>query len=177
MGALTEVVRRYVPASYKAMIGPSASTSFYSLSDLQTLVIYVQEKLFATHADVTAEASVWTPLQLEFIGKVATVKFIPAAIDYWMDQQEQVQTTGTNETESFPARLAHLREVQRELMEDVAAEAPWVLPSTEASTEPQVSYYDNGRGILDSPDPRAFPRQPGSRCDSSSWWAGWFTDW
>src|ERR1043166_9275502 len=107
MGALTEVVRRNVPASYRAMIGPSESSSYYSLADLQTLVEYVELRLFATKADVTAEESVWTPLQLDFIGKVATVKFIPAAIDYWMDQQEQVQATGTNETESFPSRLAH----------------------------------------------------------------------
>jgi hypothetical protein len=159
------------------MIGPSELTSYYSLDDLQALVEYVQIKLFATKADLTAEASVWTPLQLEFIGKVATVKWIPAAIDYWMDQQEQVTLTGTNENESFAARLAHLREVQRELAEDIAAEAPWVLPGTLASTEPAVSYYDNGRGILNTPDPRRFKRQPGDHrynASLASWvWLPW----
>lgn len=170
MGALTEAVRRNVPASYRAMIGPSEYTSYYSLADLQTLVEYVELRLFATKADLTAEASVWSPLQIDFIGKVATVKFIPAAIDYWMDQQETVQTTGTNETESFAARLAHLREVQRDLMEQIAADAPFVLPQTLNSTEPGVSYYDEGRGVLDSPNPRLMPHQPGWRCDVTGWW-------
>jgi len=158
MGALTEVVRRYVPASYRAMIGPSEASSYYSLSDLQAIVVYVQERLFATHADMTAEAAVWSPLQLEFIGKVATVKFIPAAIDYWMDQQEQVTTTGTNETETFANRLSHLREVQKELLEDIAQEAPYVLPQYLASTEVKVSYYDDDLQILITPDPQQFQR-------------------
>ena len=169
MGALTNVVRRYVPASYRAMIGPSEATAYYSLADLQALVEYVEERLFATHVDVAAEASLWTPMQIDFMGRVATVKFIPAAIDYWMDQQEQVTTTGTNETEMFAARLAHLREVQRELLESIAQDAPYVLPQTLKSTEPAVSYYDNDLGTLLTNDPQQWPRAYRHRSAHHPW--------
>lgn len=134
MGAITNIVKRYVPATYKAMIGPSDSTAYYTLDDLQDLADYVQFKLLATVAGSTLEATAYDRITLEFLGKVTTLKFLPAAIDYWMDKQEQVTLTGTNENISFASRLTHLREVAKQLSAEVQAEEPFVLPSDLASS-------------------------------------------
>jgi hypothetical protein len=157
MGAITEAVRRHIPATYRAMIGPSEQTDYYSLADLQALADYVQQRLFATVAGITNEATVFDIRHVEFLGKVTTLRFIPAAIDYWMDQSETVQTHGPEETINFPARIAHLREVFQRLSADVADEWNDVLGVAGAhNSVPDVSYGDNGRGVLITPDPAEF---------------------
>lgn len=157
MAAITESVRRHVPATYRAMIGPSEQTDYYSLTDLQALADYVIFRLFGTELDNPTEESNFNPSQIEFIGKVTTLKFIPAAIDYWMDQSETVQTHGPEESEDFPSRLAHLQELFKRLSAEVSDEIDEILPSTKPSWAPGVSYGDNGRGILITPDPAEFP--------------------
>lgn len=160
MGALTEAVRRHIPASYRAMIGPSEQTDYYSLSDLQSLADYVQEKLLATVVGATLEATSYSLLQIEFMGKVTTLKFIPAAIDYWLDQQETATLTGSNEQTSFPSRLAHLRDIYAKLAADVLEEFPQIAEEAGfiirglRGALPQVSYGDAGRGVLLTPDPQ-----------------------
>lgn len=172
MGDITNVVKRYVPSSYRAMITrATVNGSDYTIDDLQALAEYVQYKLLATIAGATEEASVYNPLVLEFLGKVTTVKFIPAAIDFWMDQQEQINVKGSDESESFPARITHLREVYEELTADIAQEASEVgiIDRKLAAALPLVSYGDGGRGILRTPDPDCEP-QPGDRF-GRSWWS------
>lgn len=167
MGDLTNVVKRYVPSSYRAMITRATeNSSDYTIDDLQAIANYVQFRFLATIAGSTSEAAVYDPRLLEWLGKVTTVKFIPAAIDYWMDQQETVQTTGSNETESFAARLGHLRELYAEMSADVAEEYLELIGiyplQGKKGHVPLVSYDDNGRGILRTPDPQCEP-QPGDR--------------
>lgn len=173
MGAITNVVKRYVPASYKAMVTrASQDDTGYTIEELQALADYVQFKFLATIAGSTSEASTYDPLILEWLGKVTTVKFLPAAIDYWMDQQEQIQTTGTNESESFAARLSHLRELYVELSRDVAEEYEDLIGlypfRGKRGHLPLVSYDDGGRGILRTPDPQCEP-QPGDRTLTWPW--------
>lgn len=170
MGALTESVRRLMPATYKAMIGPDGETDYYSLADLQALVDYVSFRLFATTAGVTEEETVFDPRQLGFIGKVATLKFIPAAIDFWMDQAETVNTHGPEENETFPSRLASLQALSKALAAEVAEEIDEIVGvAGKTSWAPAVSYGDGGRGILITPDPANTP--PLLRCQVSSAWA------
>lgn len=164
MGAITESVRRHVPATYRAMIGPSEVTDYYSLTDLQTIANYVVYRLFVTELSDPTEESNFNPRQIEFIGKVTTLKFIPAAIDYWMDQSETVNTHGPEESEDFPSRLAHLQELYKRLAAEVSDEWDEVIGITKPSWAPGVSYGDNGRGLLITPDPHDFPALiPGRR--------------
>lgn len=177
MGAITDVVKRTVPASYRAMVGPSdISSSYYSKAQLQSLVDYVQFKLLATVAGATLEATVYDLVLLEFLGKVTTIKFIPAAIDFWMDQYEQQTTTGTNEHVQFAARLAHLREIQQELSSTIDAEWGQLAPiygfviRGQRGMKPDVSYGDNGRGLLLTPDPQEWPAQDSTDSSTASPW-------
>lgn len=142
------------------MIGPSEHSDYYNLADLQSLADYVQFKLLATVAGATVEASVYSLLQLEFMGKVTTLKFIPAAIDYWLDQMESETLTGSNEQTQFPSRLAHLRDVYAKLAADVAEEFPMIAEDCGfiirglKGALPAVSYGDGGRGVLLTPEPQ-----------------------
>lgn len=165
MGAITEVVRRYVPASYRAMIEiTSSGPQYFTLPELQSLADYVQFKLLATIAGATNEASTYDPLLTEFLGKVTTLKFIPAAIDYWGDQHLQVTMTGTNETENFPDRRDGLWRIFAELDLDVKAEFFELAPVYGFRIRgvkqfiPAISYGDNGRGVLITTDPHRWPK-------------------
>ena len=104
------------------MIGPSLTTSYYSASDVQTLADYVKFRLFATVIDPYLEVTMYDPLLLGFMGKVTTLQFIPAAIDYWGDQLISESTTGTNETVTRADPRPQLLELQKRLDAEVKAE-------------------------------------------------------
>lgn len=176
MGALTDAVKRTVPASYRAMIGPSdVSSSYYSKAQLQQLADYVQFRLLATVAGATLEGTNYDLVLQDFMGRVTTLKFIPAAIDYWMDQYEQQTTTGTNEVVQFAARLAHLREVQEDLAASVADDWMMLAPVYGfviygmGGLTPGVSYGDNGRELLLTPDPQEWPAHDSTSETASPW--------
>lgn len=160
MGAITDVVKRYVPASYRAMVG--ISSSYYGATEIQGLADYVKYRLFATVVAASAEASVYDPLLLTFLGKLTTLQFIPAAVDYWGDQLLQESTTGTNETIMYPDRrqeLWKLFDVLRAEVKEDYSEMSEIYGFRIYGTRgllPQVTYGDNGRKILVTSDPQAF---------------------
>lgn len=173
MGAITDIVKRYVPASYRAMVEITIpEPRFYSQAQLQSLADYVQYRLIATVAGATLEATTYDPLLLEFMGKVTTLRFIPAAIDYWGDQELQSTRTGVSETTNFPDRRTGLWKVFEELQKEVAREFNelagtygFIIRGT-GGVVPQVSYGDNGRGVLLTPDPQDW--EPQGRSGSST---------
>lgn len=158
MGAVTDVVRRHVPASYRALI--SVTNSYYSATDLQLLAEFVQYRLFATVPGATQEAAVWTDRKkLELLGILTTLQFIPAAIDYWGDQIASQALTGTSESNAWFDRREELWNVYDKLVAEANALAGEVgVLSGLPSLMPKISYGDNGREILITPDPAAWPR-------------------
>lgn len=157
MGAITDIVRQNVPASYRALVG---NTNYdFALSDLQGIAERVTYRLYATVAGVTQESSVFTGNQLELLGVLTTMQFIPAAIDYWGDQLASQNTSGTNEDVAYFDRRPDLWKVWERLAAraaELADEEQINLVKLKAVV-PRVSYGDNGRGILVTPDPEIFP--------------------
>jgi len=157
MGAITDIVRQNVPASYRALVG---NTSYdFSSTDLQNIAEGVEFRLYATVAGVTQEDTVFTRNQIELLGVITTMQFIPAAIDYWGDQLASQNTSGTNEDVSYFDRRPDLWKVWERLAAraaDLAEEEQINLVKLKAVL-PRVSYGDNGRGILVTPDPELFP--------------------
>lgn len=154
MGAVTDVVKRHVPASYRAMI--DASNAYYGITQLQALADYVQFRLFATAPGASNEAAVWSDLtKREFIGKVTTLQFIPAAVDFWGDQLDSESVQGPSENVSYRDPRPDLWKLFEKLQAEVAELAPEVgiPPVGLRSPRPGVTYYDNGRGIFVTPDP------------------------
>lgn len=165
MGAVTEEVRKRVPGSYRAMLTASSDThpSYYTQSDVQSLADYVKFRLFGTVVQAAAEASLYDPLLLNFVGKLTTLQFIPAAVDYWGDQLIQESTTGTNENVTYPDRRPELWRVFDSLRAEVngefseMAEKYGFIIYGGAGNIPQVTYGDNGRGVLITEDPQNWP--------------------
>lgn len=156
MGAITDIVRQNVPASYRALVG---NTSYdFSLTDLQSIAEGVEFRLYATVAGVTQEDTVFTRNQIELLGVITTMQFIPAAIDYWGDQLASQNTSGTNEDVSYFDRRPDLWKVWERLAARAAelADEEQINLTKLKAILPRVSYGDNGRGILVTPDPELF---------------------
>jgi len=177
MGAVTDAVKRYVPASYNALVGATNSYN-YTLDDLQTLADYVQFRFYATVPGASSESGLWNPLQSEFLGVLTTLEFIPAAIDYWGDQIASESTSPTTESIAYFDRRADLWKIYDKLAK--RAEALGVdlgINTTKIrGSIPQVTYGDNGRGVLVTSDPQDFPRAyaPTNDPDYLSWESlGW----
>ena len=157
MGAITDIVKQNVPASYRALVGNTIYD--YELTTLQNIAEGTQFRLYATIAGVTQEESVFSRNQIELLGVLTTMQFIPAAIDYWGDQLQSQNTSGTNEDVSYFDRRPDLWKVWERLAAragELAEEEQISLVRLKAVL-PRVSYGDNGRGILVTPDPALFP--------------------
>jgi hypothetical protein len=157
MGAVLDSVKRHVPASYRALIG--VTNSYLTATDLQYLADFVQYRLFSTFPGAANEATAYNRKQLELVGILTTLQFIPAAIDYWGDQIATQTLTGTNETNAWFDRRKDLWNVFDRLTaeaQDLAAELG--LGYGAAAIVPRVSYGDNGREILITEDPALWPR-------------------
>ncbi len=157
MGAITDIVKQNVPASYRALVGNTIYD--YELTDLQNIAEGTQFRLYATIVGVTQEDTVFTRNQTELLGVLTTMQFIPAAIDYWGDQLQSQNTSGTNEDVSYFDRRPDLWKVWERLAaraQELAEEEQINLVRMKAVL-PRVSYGDNGRDVLVTPDPWLFP--------------------
>lgn len=158
MGAVVDVVRRYVPSTYRALVeGTAGNAALFSTTDLQALADYVQYKLFSTVAGSSSEATVYNPVVLQFLGKLTTLQFIPAAVDYWDATLESKTTTGTDEVIDYRDHSEDLWRIFEELAAQVKDDFVEIGIALKPSLVPQVSYGDNGRGILKTLDPHEFP--------------------
>jgi hypothetical protein len=162
MGAVTDVVRRYVPSSYKAMIEATQTSDYYGATELQAVADYVKFKLLGSAVAEATEAASYDILLTNFLGKLTTIQFIPAAVDFWGDQLQNEVTHGTNETISYPERRDQLWKIFDDLRAQVQAEFDelaedygFVIRGS-GTMLPQVSYGDNGRGVLVTEDPQEF---------------------
>jgi hypothetical protein len=158
MGAVTDVVKRYIPASYRAMVG--TTNSYYSLSDLQDLADFVQYRLFSTVVGATNEATQYDLEHRELLGMLTAMQFIPAAIDYWSDQIQSESTTGTHEVVSYFDKRDSLWKLFAQIQKDAQLLAIDLGVSIQQARAviPKISYGDNGRGVLITTDPAIFPR-------------------
>jgi len=159
MGAVTDVVKRYVPASYKALVG-ATNTYDFNISQLQAMANYVQYRLFATVPGSSNESVVWNYNELELIGIMTTIQFIPAAIDYWGNALQSQGTSGTSEDNSYFDRRPDLWRVYEKLVgqsQELSA-VVGVNVSAIKAVIPKVSYGDNGRGVLWTQEPTDFPK-------------------
>ena len=157
MGAITNIVKQYVPASYAALVG--ATNSYYSLEDLQGLADFVKFRLYNTVVAEASEAAVYNVKEQRLLGVLTTLQFIPAAIDFWGDSLASTSTTGTSESDSFFDHRPDLWRIFDRLTAEAQALGQEVGINIYAArgVVPKVSYGDNGRGILITSDPKDFP--------------------
>ena len=157
MGAIANIVKQYVPASYAALAG--ATNAYYSPEDLQSLADFVKFRLYNTVVAEASEAVIYNVLEQRLLGVLTTLQFIPAAVDYWSDQLASTTTTGTNESDSFFDHRSDLWKIFDRLTAEAQALGTELGINIYAArgVVPRVSYGDNGREILITKDPQCWP--------------------
>ena len=160
MGAVTDVVRRYVPASYKELASVS-NAYFGGVTELQSLADFVKFRLFSTSVSASAESTVYDLQQIQLLGMLTTLQFIPPAVDYWSTQLASESLTDPAENRSYRDPRPELWNI----FERVAAAANALGTDIGISVNrakgviPKISYGDNGRGVLLTPDPTDWPME------------------
>lgn len=143
-GPILQRARAQIPQTWDAL----ARSSVYGSELLQQRADTIKFRLFATTVAPTLEATLYNPLLLDYAAKCTALQVIPAGADYWSDQQVTISTTGTNESESFPDRIASLWRIHARLLAEVESmqnEVGVYLPRTARRMAlPQVSDSDVG---------------------------------
>ena len=156
MGKITDVVKRNVPASYRAMCG--VTNAYFSLDQLQDLSEFVQYRLFSTIVDVVDETTLYNPKERELLGTITTLNFIPAAVDYWGDKLASQTAQGVNESQAYFDRRPDLWKIFAELQEKSYELSAELGVFSKVANLPGVSYGDNDRGVLITEDPTRWPK-------------------
>jgi hypothetical protein len=173
MGAIANIVRQYVPASYAALAG--VTNPLYGPDDIQSLADFVKFRLYNTVVAEASEAVIYNVVEQRLLGVLTTLQFIPAAVDYWSDQLASTSTTGTSESDSFFDHRADLWKIFDRLTVEAKALGAELGINIYAArgVVPRVSYGDNGREILITEDPQLFSPLYGSTTseDSSLIWS------
>lgn len=160
MGVVTNAVRRYVPATYNAMLIAPSDNRLFATSDLQALADYVKYRLFGTSVTESDESVFFNPYESQFLGKLTTLQFIPAAVDYWDSQLSSIVATGTGEVANFRDHRDGLLKLWDILTKEVIKDAAILGFSLKrVGLVPAISYGDDGKGVLITPDPQTFPKQ------------------
>jgi hypothetical protein len=157
VGAVTDVVRRKVPASYAALAG-SSNAYFGGVTELQALADYVKFRIFATNVASASEAVVYDLKQVQLLGVLTTLQFIPAAVDYWATQLSSESLTDPSENKVYRDPRPELWNIFEQLVAeaDMLGNDLGVGVLGVKGVIPRISYGDNGRNILSTPDPIDF---------------------
>jgi hypothetical protein len=142
------------------------TNTYYSLAALQDLSDYVQFRLYNTVVGESNE-DVYNPKELELIGTLTTLNFIPAAIDYWGDQLASQTASGVNESQAYFDRRPDLWKIFAQLQAEAAELSQELGVFSKVANLPAVSYGDNGRGVLITEDPQKWPKLHRKR------WSDW----
>lgn len=165
MGAITDVVRRYTPRSFRALC--SVTNSYYSLQELQAIAEWAQFRLFATVANVDDEATVYDRNERQLLGVVTTLNFIPAAVEYWGEQLAVQGTRGTDEAVTYRDPRPDLWKLFATLKEE--ARALGMIDTL--GVIPKVGYGDESIFVTSDPEcwPRAYGRKDNALPDGINW--------
>lgn|SRR5574342_233503 len=167
MGAIANVVKQLVPASYAALI--SATNAYdYTFEDLQNIADFVKFRLYNTVIAEASEAVIYNPKEQRLLGILTTLQFIPAAVDYWSEKYASVSTNPTSESVSYFDNRPDLWKIFDRLTVEAQALSNELGINIYAArgVVPKVSYGDNGRGILITEDPETWPTLSGLSPDN-----------
>jgi hypothetical protein len=116
-GAIYRRAKGIIPISWSAL----ENSDKYGDARLQERIETVKLRVLGATVLVEDEEIYDIRVQ-EYLAKLAAIQIIPTAVDYWMDQKVTVSATGTNETVSFPDRIAALWKVYERLLAEVASD-------------------------------------------------------
>jgi hypothetical protein len=138
-GAIYRASRSILPITWDAL----ERTDKYGDALLQERVEAVKLNLFGEAISVDDE-STYDIRIVEFAAKLVAIQVIPAGVDYWGSQQQSFVAQGTQETASYPDRIAALWKIYERLQIQIAQDRPIIDEILDVSTL--------GRAITDVPD-------------------------
>lgn len=154
-GAIADAARSVLPVTWDALAGDSR----YGDGFLARKVELVKENVFG---EVIPEAQEDDhPLIVQdYCGKLVALTLIPAGIDFWMNAEITVTTTGTQEVAAYVDRAATLRQLGQDLLVETRKLQPDIeeilgFHRQRATRRPLISTLDED---FLTPDPLEFPR-------------------
>lgn len=126
----------------------------YGQALLQSKVDLAKYRVFGTIANATIESQIYNPLQLNYAAKLVVLDVIPTAIDYYKNQRQTINTTGTQESVSYPDRIRALEKLYTTFTKE-AMELATELPELRARSRKATPKY-NTKALV-TLDPSTFP--------------------
>lgn len=147
--------RGYLPQTWDAL----ANSTYYGESLLDLKLKFVKFALFGTVVNTSIEDDVYNPLVVEFAGKALAITIIPAGADYYSDKLISITATGTNESKTYPDRIAGLWMINARLVkefEDMKSKVQQYIPTAGLKNVSSVARNTGtGRPYLTT-DPQSF---------------------
>lgn len=148
-----ELARTNLPNSWDAI----ANNSYYGEPLLKSKVDFVKFRIFSTIVDSTIEESVYNPLQMNYAAKYTALQIIPVAMDHYKSLRQTITTTGTNESVSYPDRIAALEKLKDQLTAEVT-DLALDLPADQINHRPgKVPMFNAAEYVTENP--KLFPRK------------------
>ena len=165
IGDIALRARGEIPETWDAL----ARSTTYGDMQLQFRVDYTKFMLFATVVDQSLEATIYSPAQLMLAGKRVALAIIPGGADWWSNQYVQEVARGTDETRTFPDRIASLWRIHARLLQEVG-QLETIIPGLTPTKRGSVPSIDTTGPYL-TPDPNAFGAYGvGSTTFPPDWW-------
>lgn len=114
-GPIALAARGYIPELWDAL----ASSTFYGDTLIGSKVNYVKFALFGTVVDASDEQNVYNPLYIEYIAKGVALTLIPGGADFYANKMIAMVATGTNESKTWPDRIASLWHIHARLLKEM----------------------------------------------------------
>lgn len=170
--------RGYLPQTWDAL----ANSSFYGESLLDSKQKFVKFVLFGTVVSTNSEDTIYNPLIIEYAAKALAITVIPAGADYYSNKLISITATGTNESKTWPDRIASLWLINARLlkeMKDLLPQVQQYLPGAGVQRVSSVARNTGAGKRLLSTDPQLFWPEDRifSNYSATSWghlpWSEW----
>jgi hypothetical protein len=122
-GAIYRKARAKIPTTWTAL----ENLDTYGDALLQEQIEVCKLNVYGTSVAVGDEIDSDIRVQ-DYIAKLAVLYIIPAGIDYWLDQHQTITAQGNPAIEiaSYPDRIKALKEIQEQLLAEIAKEKPLI---------------------------------------------------
>jgi hypothetical protein len=165
-GAIAARMRYMLPVTLDGLVNHRS----FGEDGVQMFVDQAKFALFATVVPAAYEASVYSPPVLDYAARLATMRIIPPAIDYWNEQPTSISTSGTSESASYADRQSALWKIYDKLRRQqgsrrlcLGEDGVWTVALRGDSSHPVVSHKHGTDGtpfVTADPSNWSFPALP-----------------
>lgn len=157
-GLVADATKSHMGETFDGLV----SSEHYGSGYVMRKIDVIKQRVLNSPPDVEDEDTLHK-LVIDYLGKLAAIDLMPAAIDYWA-RQAQTDSTGSDPTEtvSYPDRLEAMKQLQEELLRQTRRDEIVVTPLLEdprtrdaVLVGPAIDEVDDCKVTA---EPRFFPR-------------------